>query len=76
MKTYDAVLGEGISDSITQAVIKLQMLAEIRNHLDLQIFARTAELISLMSSLSKMRIATTSTSAAAHGSAPMEIWLG
>ena len=76
MKTYHAVFGEAISDSITQAAIKSQMLAEIRTHLGLQTFARTAELISLMSSLSKMRTAAASSSSAAHGPVPMEIGLG
>ena len=55
VKTYHAVFGEGISDSIAQAVIKSQMPAEIRTHLELQTFTRTTELISLMSSLSKTR---------------------
>ena len=73
VKTYHAIFGEAISDSITQAVIKSQMPAEIRTHLELQTFARTAELINPTSSRSKMRTTTTSTSAAAHGPAPMEI---
>ena len=41
VKTYLAIFGEAISDSITQAVIKSQMPAEIRTHLELQTFART-----------------------------------
>ena len=70
VKTYHAVFGEAISDSITQAVIKSQMSAEIRTHLVLQTFART------MSILSKMRTSATSTSSAAHGPVPMEIgWI-
>ena len=72
VKTYHAIFGEAISDSITQAVIKSQMLAEIRTYLDLQTFARTSVLVSLMSSLSKMRTAATSSSSAEHGPVPME----
>ena len=49
------------------------MLAEIKTHLELQTFARTADLINLMSSLSKMRTAATSSSSAGHGPARMEI---
>ena len=67
VKTYHAVFGEAISDSITQAVIKSQMPAEIRTHLELQTFAGTAELISLMSSLSKMRTEVTRSSSAGYG---------
>ena len=73
LKTYHAIFGEAISDFITQAVIKSQMPAEIRNHLELQTFARTADLVSLMSSLSKMRTAATSSSSAGNGPVPMEI---
>ena len=73
MKTYRAIFGEEIPDSITQAVIKSQMPAEIRPHVGLQTFARTAELTSLMSSLSKMRTASAGSSAAAQGPVPMEI---
>ena len=36
VKTYRAIFGEKISDSITQAIIKSQMPAEIRPHLELQ----------------------------------------
>ena len=68
MKTYHAVFGEAIS-----AVIKSQMTAEIRTHLELQTFARTAELVSLMSSQPNMRTAATSASSAALGPVPMEI---
>ena len=60
VKTYHAIFGEAISDSITHAVIMSQMPAEIRNHLELQTFARTTDLVNLMSSLSKMRTAATS----------------
>ena len=73
VKTYRAILGDEISDSITQAIIKSQMPAEIRPHLELQTFARTAEITSLMSSLSKMRTASTGSSAASNGPVPMEI---
>ena len=73
VKTYRAIFGEEISDSITQAIIKSQMPAEIRPHLELQTFARTAEITSLMSSLSKMRTASTGSSAASNGPVPMEI---
>ena len=73
METYHAVFGEATSDSITQAVIKSQMPAELRTHLELETFTRTKELVSLMSSLSKMRTATTSPNAAALGPVPMEI---
>ena len=52
------------------------MSADIRTHPELQTFARTAELISLMSSPSKLRTAATSTSAAAHGPVPEGNWLG
>ena len=72
VKTYHASLRWGISDSIAQAVIKSQMPAEIRPHLELQIFTRTTELISLMSSLSKIRTATTSPNVAALGPVPVE----
>ena len=72
VKTYHAVFGEVISDSITQAVIRSQMLEEIRTHFELQAFTRTTELISLTSSLSKIRTATTSPKAAALGPVPME----
>ena len=72
MKTYHAIFGEAISDSITQAVIKSQMTAEIRTHLELQSFSRTAELVSLMSSLSKIGTTTTCPKAAALGPVPME----
>ena len=54
VKTYRAIFGEEMSDSITQAIIKSQMPAEIRPHLELRTFARTAEITSLMSSLYKM----------------------
>ena len=64
---------EEISDSITQAVIKSQMPAKIRTHLELQTFTRIAELTSLMSSLSKMRTATTGSNAGAIGPTPMKI---
>ena len=67
VQTYRALFGEEISDSITQAVIKSQMPAEIRANLELQPFARTAELTSLMSSLSKMRTATTGSHAVNTG---------
>ena len=60
VKTHHAIFGEAISDSITQAVIKSQMPAEIRTHLDFQTFARTTDLVNLMASLSKMRTAATS----------------
>ena len=73
VKTYRAIFGEEKSDSITQAIIKSQMPAEIRPHLELQTFARTAEIISLMSSLSKMRTASIGSSAASNGPVPMEI---
>ena len=73
VKTYRAIFGEEISDSIKQAIIKSQMPAEIRPHLELQTFARTAEITSLMSSLSKMRTASTGSSAASNGPVPMEI---
>ena len=73
LKTYHAIFGEAISDSITKAVIKSQMPAEIRTHVELQTFARTADLVSLMSSLSKRRTAATSSSLAGHGLVPMEI---
>ena len=73
VQTYRALFAEEISDSITQAVIKSQMPAEIRTHLELQTFTRTAELTSLMSSLSKMRTATTVSNAGAIGPTPMEI---
>ena len=73
LKTYRAIFGEETSDSITQAIIKSQMPAEIRPHLELQTFARTAEITSLMSSLSKMRTASTGSSAASNGPVPMEI---
>ena len=64
---------ETISDSITQAFIKSQMPAEVRTHLELQTFARTTDLVNLMSGLSKMRTAVTSSSSAGHGPTPMEI---
>ena len=35
VKAYRAIFGEAICDSITQAVIKSQMPAEIRIHLEL-----------------------------------------
>ena len=54
-------------------IAAVQMPAEIRTHLDLQTFVRTADLVNLMSSLSKMRTAATSSSSAGHGPAPMEI---
>ena len=73
VKTYRAIFGEEISDSITQAIIKSQMPAETRSHLELQTFARTAEITSLMSSLSKMRTASTGSSATSNGPVPMEI---
>ena len=73
VQTYRAPFGEEISDSITQVVIKSQMLAEIRAHLELQTFARTAELTSVMSSLSKIRIASTESSAGASNPTPTEI---
>ena len=73
VQTYRALFAEEISDSITQAVIKSQMPAEIRTHLELQTFTRTAELTSLISSLSKMRTATTVSNAGAIGPTPMEI---
>ena len=73
VKTYHAIFGEAISDSITQTVIKSQMPAEVRTHLELQTFARTTDLVNLMSSLSKMRTAATSSSSAGHGPTPMEI---
>ena len=66
VNTYHAIFGEAISDSITQAVIKSLMPAEIRTHLELQTFARTTDLVNLMSSLSKMRTATTSASSAGY----------
>ena len=72
VKTYRAIFAEEIPDSITHAVIKSYMPAEIRP-LQLQTFTRTAELTSLMSSLSKMRTASTGSSAAAQGPVPMEI---
>ena len=62
MKKYHAVFGEAISDSIAQAVIKSQMPAEIRTHLELQTFARTTNLRCSTSSIS-----------AEHGPTPMEI---
>ena len=46
VKTYHAVFSEGISDSITQAVNKSQMPAEIRTHLELQTFTRTSSSVS------------------------------
>ena len=64
---------EAISDSITQAVIKSQRPAVVRNHLELQIFARTTDLVNLMSGLSKMRTTATSSGSAGHGPTPMEI---
>ena len=73
VKTHHAIFGEAISDSITQAVIKSQMPAEIRTHLDFQTFTRTTDLVNLMSSLSKMRTAATSSSSAGHGPTPREI---
>ena len=73
VKTYHAIFGEVISDSITQAVIKSQMPAEISTHLDLQTFARTTDLVNLMSSLSKMRTPATSSSSAGRGLVPVEI---
>ena len=73
VKTYRAIFGEEISDSITQAIVKSQMPTEIRPHLELQTFARTAEIISLMSSLSKMRTASTGSNAVSNGPVPMEI---
>ena len=73
VKTYHAIFGDAISDSITQAVIKSQMLAEIRTHPELQTFARTTDLVNLMSSLSKIRTAATSSSSTGHGPTPMEI---
>ena len=73
VKTYHAIFGEAISDSTTPAVIKSQMPAEIRTQLELQTPARTADLVSLMSSLSKMRTAATSSSSAGHCLVPMEI---
>ena len=73
MKTYRAIFGEEISDSITQAIIKSQMPAEIRPHLELQTFARTTEITSLRSSLSKMRTASTGSSAASNWPVPVEI---
>ena len=73
VKTNRAIFSEAISSSITQAVIKSQMPAEIRTHLELRTFARTADLVSLMSSLPKMRTAATSSSSAGHGPVPMEI---
>ena len=54
VQTYHAIFGEAISDSITQAVIKSQMPTEIRTDLELQTFARTTDLVNLMSSLSKI----------------------
>ena len=73
VQTNRALFGEEISDLITQAVIKSQMPAEVRAHLELQTFARTAELTSLMSSLSKMRTATTGSQAVNTGPTPMQI---
>ena len=72
VKTFDTDFGETIADSIAQAVIKSQMLAEVKTHLELQTFTRTTELISFMSSLSKMRTASTNPNAAALGPVPME----
>ena len=72
VKTYRAIFGEEISDSITQAIIKSQMPAELRPHLELQTFTRTAKITSLMSSLSKMRTASTGSSAASNGPVPIE----
>ena len=69
--TYRALFGEEISDSITQALIMSQMPAEIRAHLELKT-TRTAKLTSLMSSLSKMRIASTGSSAGAINPTAME----
>ena len=73
VKTYRAIFGEEISDSITQAIIKSQTRSEIRPHLELRTFARTAEVTRIMSSLSKMRTASTGSSAASNGLVPMEI---
>ena len=73
VKTYRAIFGEEISDSITQAIIKSQTRSEIRPHLELRTFARTAEVTRIMSSLSKMRTASTGSSAASNGPVPMEI---
>ena len=73
VKTNHAVFGEGISESIAQAVIKSQMPAEITTHLELQTFTRTTELISLMSSLSEIRIASHQPErSAALGPVPMK----
>ena len=52
VKTYQAIFA--------QAVIKSQVPGDIRTHLGLQTFTRTADLVNLMSSLSKMRTAATS----------------
>ena len=49
------------------------MTAEIRTHLELQTFARTADLVNLRPSLSEMRTPATSSSSAGHGPTPMEI---
>ena len=73
VKTYHAIFGEAISDLITQTVIKSQMPACSRTHLELQTSARTTDLVILMSSLSKTRTAATSSSSAGHGPTPMEI---
>ena len=73
LKTYHAIFDEVISDSITQAVIKVQMSAEIRNHLELKTFARATSVVNLMSSLSKMRTAATSSRSAGYDPTPMEI---
>ena len=54
VKTYQAIFA--------QAVIKSQVPGDIRTHLGLQTFRRTADLVNLMSSLSKMRTAATSSS--------------
>ena len=70
VKTYRAIFRAEILDSITQAVIKSQIPAEMRLDLELQTLTRTAE---LMSSLSKMRTASTESSAAAQYPEPMEI---
>ena len=73
VKTYHAIFGEAISDSMTKAVIKSQMPADLRAHLELQTFARTTDLFNLMASLSKMRTAATSSSSAGHGPTAMDI---
>ena len=70
MRTYRAIFGEEIPDSITQAVIKSQMPAEIRTSsgaANIRDNRRTHK------SHVKLWTASTGASAAAHGPVPMEI---